>query len=246
MLSRVASKAVASPSWARPVQMRALSTTQTNNAEERDEKNFPRRQRPIHTPPVRHHWIPESYFAFMHQKTGVTGGYVLPATVLTALLSKEMWVMEHEFYTIPALLIVWGGIARAMKTSGTIQMIDDAVDAEEAQFKAIRQDEIDKCKAEIASEEKAQYMATSYEELIAAKKEAVGLQLEAAYRARLQDAYTQVKKRLDYQLEISNVLRRAEQKHMVDWIIGSVRKAITPKQEEEALKKCVADLKALA
>ena len=54
-------------------------------------------------------------------------------------------------------------------------------------------DEIDKCKAEIASEEKAQYMATSYEELIAAKKEAVGLQLEAAYRARLQDAYTQVK-----------------------------------------------------
>ena len=81
--------------------MRALSTTQTNNAEERDEKNFPRRQRPIHTPPVRHHWIPESYFAFMHQKTGVTGGYVLPATVLTALLSKEMWVMEHEFYTIP-------------------------------------------------------------------------------------------------------------------------------------------------
>ena len=51
---------------------------------------------------------------------------------------------------------------------------------------------------------------------------------------------------MDYQLEISNVLRRAEQKHMVDWIIGSVRKAITPKQEEEALKKCVADLKAMA
>merc|ERR1719297_70956 len=111
---------------------------------------------------------------------------------------------------------------------------------------AIRQDQIDSCKAQIEAENKAQYMATSYEELIAAKKEAIGLQLEAAYRARLQDAYTQVKKRLDYQLEISNVLRRAEQKHMVDWIIGSVRKAITPKQEEEALKKCVADLKAMA
>ena len=36
-------------------------------------------------------------------------------------------------------------------------------------------------------------MASSYEELIQAKKEAVGLQLEAEYRSRLQNAYTQVK-----------------------------------------------------
>ena len=36
-------------------------------------------------------------------------------------------------------------------------------------------------------------MASSYEELIQAKKDAVGLQLEAEYRSRLQNAYTQVK-----------------------------------------------------
>merc|ERR1711971_185693 len=62
----------------------------------------------------------------------------------------------------------------------------------------------------------------------------------------LANAYTQVKQRLDYQMELGNVMRRVEQRHMVDWIISNVRKSITAKQEDEALKKCVADLKALA
>ncbi len=56
----------------------------------------------------------------------------------------------------------------------------------------------------------------------------------------------QVKRRLDYQVELGNVMRRIEQKHMADWIISGVKKSITPKQEDEALKKCVADLKQLA
>ena len=33
----------------------------------------------------------------------------------------------------------------------------------------------------------------------------------------------QVRRRLDYQTETTNVLRRTEQRHMVDWIINNVR-----------------------
>ena len=133
----------------------------------------------------------------------------------------------------------------------------------------IYQDEIDHARAEIEVENDKQIVASSYEELIKAKKESVGLQLEAAYRQRLAEAHQQVyfesisaivfffkftvfihnlqvKKRMDYQLEVGNVVRRAEQKHMVDWIISNVQKSITAKQEDEALKKCINDLKTMA
>merc|ERR1712154_352460 len=91
---------------------------------------------------------------------------------------------------------------------------------------SIRQSEIDACKNAIAAEESAQANAAAWQDIISAKKEAVSLQLESVYRSRLTEAHQQVKKRLDYQLETANVMRRMEQKHMVDWIISNVKKSL--------------------
>merc|ERR1711872_745143 len=71
------------------------------------------------------------------------------------------------------------------------------------------------CLAQIKGEQAVQEQATAWQDIIAAKKEAVGLQLEGEYRSRLAAAHSAVKKRLDYQVETANVLRRMEQKHMV-------------------------------
>ena len=46
--------------------------------------------------------------------------------------------------------------------------------------------------AAIKDEETSQFMKSSYEELIASKKENVALQLESAYRSRINEAYQQV------------------------------------------------------
>jgi len=222
---------------------RSLSVSTPNP--ERDLVNFPARVRPIDKAPVRLGIFPEEWFTAMYPKTGVTGPYMALFGVSTFLASKEYFVMEHDFYVGIGLAAVLTFVVKQVGPGWTAE-VNKELDADEAALRSIRQNEIDACKAQIAEEEISQANTVAWEDIIAAKKEAVGLQLEGVYRARLQDAYTQVKKRLDYQLETANVVRRMEQKHMVDWIIGNVKKSITPAQEEAALKKCISDLKALS
>merc|ERR1712002_1396246 len=198
------------------VSSRGLAVSTPNP--ERDLVNFPNRVRPIDKAPVRLGIFPEEWFTALYPKTGVTGPYMALFGVSTFLASKEYFVMEHDFYVGIGLAVVLTGVVKSVGPDWTAA-INKELDEEEAALKSIRQNEIDACKAQIAEEEISQANTVAWEDIIAAKKEAVGLQLEGVYRARLQDAYTQVKKRLDYQLETANVVRRMEQKHMVDWII---------------------------
>jgi len=256
MLSRLASRAVSQLGGRSLLHTTAAANTKPAGKPddyfdpwenpERDYVNFPTRRQLQTNLPVRHLIIPEGFFKAFHAKTGVTGPYAFLGGLTTFLLSKEIWVLEHEFLAGIEVAITLAIIYKYAGKPIITPMLDKLGAEDDLAMAKIRQDEIDKYKASIESEKEAQAMASSYEELIQAKKDAVGLQLEAEYRSRLQNAYTQVKQRLDYQLEVSNVMRRVEQKHMVDWIITNVRKSITAKQEDDALKKCVADLKALA
>jgi len=243
MLSRLAINKAAQARNCLVASSRGLSVSTPNP--ERDLVNFPARVRPIDRSPVRLLVFPEEWFTALYPKTGVSGPYMALGGLATFLCSKEYFVMEHDFYVGFGLFIVLAGVVKQVGPDWATS-VNKAIDEDEAALKSIRQGEIDSCKASIANEESVQANTAAWEDIIAAKKEAVGLQLEGVYRARLQSAYSQVKKRLDYQLETANVVRRMEQKHMVDWIIGNVKNSITPAQEDAALKKCISDLKGLS
>merc|ERR1712055_439764 len=114
MLSRVVQRSVKE---VRPalVAARPTHTTAVNKAEERDAVNFPRRVRPTEPGRVRMGFIPEEFFQYMYPKTGVTGPYRFGVGVSTFLLSKEIYVLEHEFYTGVSIAIM---IAYAIKKFG--------------------------------------------------------------------------------------------------------------------------------
>merc|ERR1711997_1147498 len=146
------------------VSSRGLSVSTPNP--ERDLVNFPDRVRPIDKPPVRLGIFPEEWFTAMYPKTGVTGPYMALFGVSTFLASKEYFVMEHDFYVGIGLAIV---LTYLIKTQGPAYTADinKQLDEEEAALRAIRQDEIDACLANIKGEQGVQEQATAWEDIIA-------------------------------------------------------------------------------
>jgi len=212
---------------------------------ERDLKNFPMLPQPLYTSPVRHKWIPESWFTIFYDKTGYTGPYMFWFGFIMFLVSKEWFVLEHNFYEGIAIWIVLiGGTKMIGPALGKylVRYVEEYEYEHKSTMKhnlAVHQDEINNLKDALTR-------LDSHHIIADAKKENLGLQLEAEYRKRVNTVYAAVKSRLDYQIEKQNARRRLEQKHMSEWIIGNVYKSITAQQEKDALAKCIGDLKLLA
>ncbi|KAI1231075.1 ATP synthase F(0) complex subunit B1, partial [Lamprotornis superbus] len=194
---------------------------------------------------VRHGLIPEEFFQFLYPKTGVTGPYMLGTGLLLYLLSKEIYVINHETAAAACILTV---IVYGIKKFGPdVAAFADKLNEEKiASALAMKNEAIQMLQTAIEEEKKEQWRAEGRSYLFDAKRNNIAMLLETNYRERLLMVYNEVKKRLDYQVAMQNLKRQKEQDHMIQWVEKNVVQSITPQQQKESIAKCILDLKALS
>lgn len=202
-------------------------------------------KRAEHSGPVRFGFLPEEWFTFFHCKTGVSGPYLFGLVLANYMLSKEIYVLEHEYYSgLSIALIVYLVTVKLGPAAGA--SLDNDVDAQVALWQKGRDDEVAAYEAQIKEAKDAQWRAEGQKLLMAAKKENIMMQLEAIYRERMMHAYLSVRGRMDYQVKKYRSETRIQQKWMIAWILENVRKSITSDFEKQALESAIRELAAAA
>uniref|UniRef100_A0A3P8V5C2 ATP synthase subunit b n=1 Tax=Cynoglossus semilaevis TaxID=244447 RepID=A0A3P8V5C2_CYNSE len=208
---------------------------------------------PEHGGKVRHGIFPEELFQLLYPKTGVTECsnitfslfYMLGTGLLVYLLSKEIYVINHETYAGLAMLSV---IVYGVKKFGpqVAAYADQLNDEKLAKAQVVKDLTLNSMTESIENEKKEQWRTEGRSLLFDAKRNNVAMLLETNYRERLHMVTNEVKRRLDYHVALQNLKRRMEQEHMINWVEMSVVSTISPQPEKESITKCISDLKALA
>lgn len=214
---------------------------------QRDLVNFPRLLK--HTYPAQtrvFNFFPESWFDFLYTKTGVTGPYFLGFGLATFLLSKEFYIIEHEFNNVLPFFVI-GYLVRRYFTPWHDKMTEDNNTETHRRMCVWQEDSMQYLEDEkVVLDNRLWAAEQSAKDIEQVKKENVLMQMEAEYRQRMMTAYSEVKRRLDYFKTKQNTIRQHERQHMTKWIVENVKKGITEQQERDNLKSCLDALKKLS
>jgi len=119
------------------------------------------------------------------------GPYVFAISLSTYLISKEIYILEHEFYNGISLFII---CVASVKLFGPklAEILDKGIDKYDDEVNESRNSEIKQYEDLISHEETEQSNLEGQKMIMNIKKENVKMQLEATYRERLLQVYQEV------------------------------------------------------
>jgi len=213
---------------------------------DRDIVNFPRVELKAYPPKTRLGFIPENWFTFFYNKTGVSGPYVFGVGLLTFMLSKEIYIWNSETNLVIGGFITLYWTAHAFKKP-VAEMIDHVQEEMEKPMRSWRTGLEKHLKNQ--SEEIADHLkctVASGPMYFQAYRENYYLAMEAEYRRRLDEYKKAIKRKLDFFVELEDAKRQYQRRHMVDWVVEHVKNSITDQVQKAALNQCVSNLKMLS
>jgi len=187
----------------------------------------------------------KSVWQIYKDKAGLSAPTVFGIGLSAYLLSKEILIIHEE----TVLAVVMGGtIYYLVKRFG--KDVADGLDAYSQdildKMNAGRQAKMKALEEAIADEKSVEQVYSCRDQIYDILKENNAMKLEAEYRANLNQVYEEVKKRLDYQVDLQQLKKDLEQEHLVKWLENAVIKSITPQQEKDSMTQCIKDIKLLA
>lgn len=183
-------------------------------------------------------FVPKEWVDAFIPKTGVSGFYTFLVTVGTFLISKELYILEHNYYNGLSMgVLVWASV----KYVGPhlAYYLDKEVNEHEKMLEQERVNQKKLCNESIDQELFLQFQIEGQLVLVEAKRENVALQLEEEFRKRQMEVYKEVKKRLDYQVYVTNVWRRFLHKNLIDYVLKEVLKALTPEMHSQLMDSSI-------
>lgn len=216
---------------------------------ERDIKNYPYPARRMYPPKTRMLMIPDSWMTPFYKVTGVSGPYLFFGGIVAFLFNKEYIVFDENASMIPGWILAYLFLTRAFG-----YRLDNYLyqkhKAEVDQWKSLIEEDLKEAKEfrKAAAEESTALQAIK-ENFPQAFKENMHMQLEAAYRANMQNLAAEVKRRINYLQETEATRHRFERDHMLNWIMQSVRAEINANKDgikDQYLNNCIEQLKALS
>lgn len=120
-----------------------------------------------------------------------TGGYMFGISAATYLLSKEIYICDHEFYVGLSYIAIWMVLVNKLGPATSAYLNKEREKYEQS----LQQSRDDEMQMHVDSNEQIKkeiWRADLQKMIFDAKRENIKMQLEAAYRERLATVYSEV------------------------------------------------------
>lgn len=176
---------------------------------------------------------------------GESAGPVFVGGAVLMGFSKELLIINAESYL--ACLMAFSVWVMIRYAKPDLQAWWDKSQAEElAKLNRLKERELKAITDNLDQIKAVEDLLAARFDIMQALKNREDMKREVQHRENLAEVEQEVKKRLDYQLDLQELKNKIEHEHIADWVTKEVVKSITPQQEQEAIAQCLAEIEALA